>query len=361
MNEQLENQLTNENDVTRGRNILSQQKRFILYGIALFIIIILFFYLAIHQNNKPTHQNLNDYTAHPGRVFKAPLPPPNIPRKLPQKSTSTTSATNNLPLSNDTPVINPMGFGSISDTNTPVISHPTNTSNTNNSSFNKENSEKDTNKYDPQKNGTKAQNKAHVGEAIIGKPFNMHLLLRRNTMFHCVVEQPINTAVPGPISCITADDIMSADGSVILIEKGAEVSGEVMNSPVDGENLVFIGFDEVITQDGLPIYFDGSAGDTLGMSGVPGKVNEHFWRKIKAALLLTTIEVGGQIAENQTQKSGTTNVSLNGSYGNQLGQQALQNDLNIRPSLYDPQANVITITVRQDIPFDKIYQLRARG
>lgn len=216
-------------------------------------------------------------------------------------------------------------------------------------------------KEDPQEDGTAEQRKANVGRAVIGKPFNMHLLLRRNTIFHCVVEEQINTAVPGPLSCTLADDVMSADGTVVLIEKGAIVNGEVMDTPVDGEDRVFIGFDEVVTQGGLPIYFNGSGGDELGTSGVPGVVNEHMWRKLKATLLLAAVQIGGNVAQNQTQKAGTMNLNVGGSYGTTLAQSALERDLNIRSTLYDPQAKVITITVRQDIPFDKVYRLRARG
>ncbi|MBS0984268.1 TrbI/VirB10 family protein [Gluconobacter cerinus] len=343
-------------DVTRGRAILSRQVRFVILGIALLFMLALLIYMFAFGNKATVHQE--DYTSTPGRAFIPPRLPPVVRHSAPAVPPVLPTGTLPSPTQHSAAQLAPMGFGSVVDTSTiqSQVSR-TATSTTNEAAHT---SADDKNKYDPQANGTTEQQRAKIGRAVIGKPFNMHLLLRRNSMFHCVVEQPINTSVPGPLSCTVADDIMSADGSVVLVEKGAVVNGEVMNTPVDGENLVFIGFDEIITQSGLPIYLDGSGGDTLGTSGVPGTVNEHLWRKLRAALLLTAVQVGGQIAQNETQKSGTTNISMNGSYGNQMAQQALESDLNIRSSLYDPQATVITVTVRQDIPFDSVYRLRAR-
>jgi type IV secretion system protein VirB10 len=211
----------------------------------------------------------------------------------------------------------------------------------------------------PQQSGVDpAQRRAGVARAMVGKPFNLHYLLKRNTIFHCIPEQPLDSDVPGPIGCTVAEDVMSADGSVVLIEKGSSVDGEVTRAPALGTNRMFIEFDEVLTLSGMPIYLSGTGGDTLGTSGVDGAVDEHLWRKIRAAVLLSLVQVGGQVAENQSQKNNNINLNVGGA-GDSLASQAFAHDINIQPTLLRNQADPITVTVRQDIPMDDAYRLVA--
>lgn len=213
----------------------------------------------------------------------------------------------------------------------------------------------------PQDAGTDvAQRRAGVARATVGKPFNLHYLLRRDTIFHCVPEQPLDSDVPGPIGCTVAEDVMSADGSVVLIEKGSTVDGEVTRAPTNGTNRMFVEFDEILTLSGIPIYLSGTGGDTLGTSGVDGAVNDHLWRKIRAALMLSVVEVAGQVAENQSQRAGNLNLNVGGS-GESMAQMMLAHDINIPPTIYRNQADPITVTVRQDIPMDDAYKLVAMG
>lgn len=205
-----------------------------------------------------------------------------------------------------------------------------------------------------------AQHHAGVAKATVGKPFNRHFLLKRNTIFHCVPEQRLDSAVPGAIGCTVADDVMSADGEVVLIEKGSSVDGEVISGPSMGENRMFIGFDEVLTLSGIPIYLSGGGGDTLGTSGVDGAIDEHMWRKIKGAVLLSAVQIAGQIASNETQKANNLNLNV-GSQGSSLAETALAHDINIADSLMRNQADPITVTVRQDIPMDDAYRLVVAG
>lgn len=356
MSDTITKETEKKKDVTRGRVVLTRNTRFMLTLLFLLCLVFLAFYMFAFGGKKKAQEE-ESYKPGEGQSWVAPRLPPLV---HPHVGFASNHSSNNLPpvVSNPGNMVSPMGFGAVQDTaamNSGPARPPAHDASTGITT------DADTSKqYDPQEDGTKEQQRAHVGKAVIGKPFNMHLLLRRNTIVHCVVEEEINTAVPGPISCELADDIMSADGTVVLVEKGATINGEVMDSPVDGEDRVLIGFDEVITQDGLPIYFNGNGGDELGASGVPGTVNEHTWRKLKATLLMAAIQIGGNVAQNVTEKSSTVNMNVGGSYGTSLAQTTLERDLNIRPSLYDPQAKAITITVRQDIPFDNVYRLRAK-
>lgn len=200
-----------------------------------------------------------------------------------------------------------------------------------------------------------------TARATVGKPFNLSFLLKRNTIFHCLPEQPLDSSVAGPIGCMVTEDVYSADGSVVLIEQGSTVDGEVVRGPDLGMSRMFLEFDEILTLKGIPIYLSAAAGDTLGTVGVDGYLNEHLWRKLKAALMLSAVEIAGNVVSNETQQTGSLNLNVGSSAGQNLAGQALAHDINIPTTLYRNQAQPLTVIVRQDIPMDDAYKLALRG
>jgi type IV secretion system protein VirB10 len=200
-----------------------------------------------------------------------------------------------------------------------------------------------------------------TARATVGKPFNLSFLLRRNTIFHCLPEQPLDSEIAGPIGCMVTENVYSADGSVVLIEAGSTVDGEVIRGPALGSKRMALEFDEIMTLKGIPIYLSAAAGDTLGTVGVNGYVNEHLWQKIKGAVLLSLVEIGGNVAANESAQGGTVNLSTGANYGQSLAQQMLAHDIDIQPTLYRNQAQPLTVIVRQDIPMDDAYRLTLRG
>jgi type IV secretion system protein VirB10 len=208
---------------------------------------------------------------------------------------------------------------------------------------------------------TKQQAAAGVtARATVGKPFNLSFLLRRNTIFHCLPEQPLDSEIAGPIGCMVTENVYSADGSVVLIEAGSTVDGEVMRGPALGTKRMALAFDEIMTLKGIPIYLSASAGDTLGTVGVDGYVNEHLWQKIKGAVLLSMVDIAGTVTANESAQGGTVNLSTGANYGQSLAQQMLAHDIDIPPTLYRNQAQPLTVIVRQDIPMDDAYRLVLR-
>jgi type IV secretion system protein VirB10 len=216
---------------------------------------------------------------------------------------------------------------------------------------------------DPKRAGVSRQQVAAgiTARATVGKPFDLSFLLKRNTIFHCLPEQPLDSEIAGPIGCMVTEDVHSADGSVVLIEAGSTVDGEVIRSPTLGSKRMALEFDEIMTLKGIPIYLSAAAGDTLGTVGVDGYVNEHLWQKIKGAVLLSMVEIGGNVAANESAQGGTVNLSTGANYGQSLAQQMLAHDINIPPTLYRNQAQPLTVIVRQDIPMDDAYRLVLRG
>ncbi len=113
--------------------------------------------------------------------------------------------------------------------------------------------------------------------------------------------------------------------------------------------------------DLLAIPLDSPAADEMGQTGVPGDVNDHLWKRIKTALLLSAVDIGGS-AITAAAQSGRNNTNLNlGGIGNttqSLGQMAFGRDLNIPSTLYRGPGQPLTVYVNHYIDLFRFYENR---
>ena len=339
-------------DVSRGRTYLKPSTRIALAGTVAVLVLGGIGWTLIPSGHKAP--DLQSFNHNEGRPYYPPAIPASFRLRSPVPTAPPVAKPSAaLPSPVATPAAEPMGFYQDASISQGAAEQARRTATAN--------GPETTLGASPQDAGIDmAQHRAGVARATVGKPFNLHFLLKRNTIFHCVPEQRLDSAVPGPVGCTVADDVMSADGTVVLIEKGSSVDGEIISGPSLGQDRMFVNFDEVLTLSGIPIYLSGTGGDTLGTSGVDGALDEHMWRKIKGAVLLSAVEVAGQIASNETEKSGNLNLNV-GSQGSSLAQTALSHDIEVADTLIRNQADPITVTVRQDIPMDDAYRLIVAG
>ena len=194
--------------------------------------------------------------------------------------------------------------------------------------------------------------------------FHHQYTLKKNTMFPCVVPDPISSMLPGPVTCVVDENVLSMDGNTILLPKGTEVNGTIEHGLSTGDKRLFMVWTDALTPrpDLLPIPLDAPAADQMGQIGVPGEVDTHLWEKLQTALLLTVVNFGGQAAVAAAQ-AGRGNTNLNfGSLANQgegLAQIALGNNINIPPTLYRRPGYTLTVRVNKYIDLYKFYQNKA--
>ena len=101
-----------------------------------------------------------------------------------------------------------------------------------------------------------------------------------------------------------------------------------------------------------------------GQVGVPGDVNTNLWARVKAALLLSLVDIGGNVATAAAQ-SGRNNTNLNfgglAGQASSLGQQAFGRDLNIPPTLYRGPGQPLTVYINKYINLEHFYRNVPRG
>ena len=195
--------------------------------------------------------------------------------------------------------------------------------------------------------------------------FHVQYTIKKGTIFPCTPSQPISSSLPGPVRCTADQDVWSMDGTTILLPRGTQVNGTVERGLTGGEERLFLVWTDALTPrpDLLAIPLDSPAADELGQTGVPGDVNDHLWKRIKTALLLSAVEFAGNAGTAALQQ-GERNTYLNfngvGSTANSLAQMAFGRDLNIPPTLYRGPGQPLTVYVNHYIDLYRFYQNRVR-
>jgi type IV secretion system protein VirB10 len=182
-------------------------------------------------------------------------------------------------------------------------------------------------------------------------------IIPKGNFLDCTLETAINSELPGMTTCITAFDIFGADGKVVLLERGSKLVGETRGQVAQGMSRLFILWSEARTPTGVVVQLDSPGTDELGRAGVTGNVNNHFWARFGAALLVTVID-GALTGVAQHQQTSGSTVILNPQGGQQVIDDILRNTINIPPTITVNQGSRIQVIVARDVDFRPVYELR---
>lgn len=183
------------------------------------------------------------------------------------------------------------------------------------------------------------------------------LLLPKGAFIDCTLETAIDSTLPGMTTCITATDTFSADGTVVLLERGTELIGETRGQVRQGMARVFVIWTEARTPSGVVVQLDSPGTDALGRSGLTGRVNRHFWQRFGAALLVSTIDAGVQ----SSLQSGSGTVVINPTASEEVMTEALRGTVDIPPTITVPNGARIQVLVARDVDFRSVYELLPRS
>lgn len=196
-----------------------------------------------------------------------------------------------------------------------------------------------------------------TGRVSAGRLGHRNMTIAKGAMIDCVLQTRIVSTHPGMTSCVTTRDIYSDNGKVLLLERGSLVTGEYQSGIQQGQARLFVLWNRVKTPNGVTINIDSPGTDPLGGSGLPGKVNNHFFQRFGSALLLSMIEAGlDRVA--QSDSSGNNYYGSAAERSRRLSERTLDANINIPPTLYKNQGERINIFVARDLYFGDVYGLR---
>ena len=180
------------------------------------------------------------------------------------------------------------------------------------------------------------------------------LLLPKGAFIDCTLETAIDSTLPGMTTCVTATDTFSADGEVVLLERGTQLVGETRGEVRQGQARVFVLWTEARTPTGVVVPLDSPGTDALGRSGLTGEVNTHFWARFGAAILVSVIDAGVQAG---VQSTGNGTVIVNPSTSENVMTGVLQSTVDIPPTITVAPGTRVQVLVARNVDFRSVYRL----
>jgi type IV secretion system protein VirB10 len=186
---------------------------------------------------------------------------------------------------------------------------------------------------------------------------NRHLMVTQGTAIPCVLETAISSDVAGFVSCVVERDVMSDSGQVVLMEKGTQIVGEYRSTLRRGSRRMFVLWTRAKTPTGVIVALASPATDALGRSGFNGEIDNHFFERFGGALLLSIVNDAGQIAATRLSQANVQVNSIQNS-GQSAAAIATEQSINIPPTLYKNQGELVSVFVARDLDFSSVYRLR---
>lgn len=187
------------------------------------------------------------------------------------------------------------------------------------------------------------------------------LTLPKGTSFTCALKTRVISAASGLVGCQVQRNVYGDDGRVLLIERGSHLDGEYRITTVrPGMVRILVLWTRIRTPTGVTVDIESPATGKLGESGIDGYVDNRWWERIGAAMLLSLIDDSVKLAvQNQSNDHGGDTIVLPSTTANtsKLAEKVLDSTINIPPLIYQNQGGIVGIYVARDVDFSSVYEL----
>lgn len=161
----------------------------------------------------------------------------------------------------------------------------------------------------------------------------------------------IRSDLPGQITAQVTQHIYdSPTGSLLLIPQGTKIIGEYDNGVAFGQRRILLVWNRLIFPNGRSIVLERQPGaDTQGYAGLEDGIDYHWWDLMKAAGLSTLLSVGAELTMSdedrliQAIRSGAQDTI------NDAGQQIIQRQLQVAPTLTIRPGFSVRVIVTRDL------------
>jgi type IV secretory pathway VirB10-like protein len=165
----------------------------------------------------------------------------------------------------------------------------------------------------------------------------------------------IRSDLPGQITAQVSENIFDTPtGRARLIPQGSRLIGIYDSQVAFGQSRVLLVWTRLVLPNGRSIVLERQQGaDAGGYSGLEDEVDHHWAELFKAALLSTILGVGAELGSGADGGSNTDIIQalrLGAANSlNQTGQQVVQRNLNIQPTLTIRPGFPVRVIVNRDL------------
>ena len=161
----------------------------------------------------------------------------------------------------------------------------------------------------------------------------------------------IRSDLPGQITAQVTENVYdSPTGSLLLIPQGTRIIGQYDAGVQFGQRRVLLVWNRLILPNGRSIVLERQPGaDASGYAGLEDGVDYHWWDLMKAAGLSTLLGVGTELATSDDDR--LIRAIRDGAQDtiNQAGQQIIQRQLQVTPTLTIRPGFPVRVIVTRDL------------
>mgnify|MGYP001199850046 CR=1 FL=1 len=161
----------------------------------------------------------------------------------------------------------------------------------------------------------------------------------------------IRSDLPGQITAQVTENVYdSPTGSLLLIPQGTRIFGQYDDGVTFGQRRVLLVWNRLILPDGRSIVLERLPGaDASGYAGLEDGVDYHWWDLMRAAGLSTLLAVGTELVADEDDR--LVRAIRDGAQDtiNQAGQQIVQRQLQVAPTLTIRPGFPLRIIVTRDL------------
>jgi type IV secretion system protein VirB10 len=189
-------------------------------------------------------------------------------------------------------------------------------------------------------------------------------LLRNNTYARCALYTEVITEHESLLSCYLVAPLYSSNGSTLLADAGARLTGEQRVEMKPGQAQVFTQWNDLEVDSGVEdvpnvrVRFDALGTGPMGASGTKGWIDNKYAERYGGALVLSSWKDLMQAAVNTTQNNSEFSFNNTEQSVEDIASKALDANINIKPVGYLLPGTVINVTIARDIDFSTVYENR---
>ncbi len=200
-----------------------------------------------------------------------------------------------------------------------------------------------------------------VSQARVQRPASPYIV-QAGWVINAALAKGAKSDLPGDIHAQVTENIYdSPTGRYLLIPQGSMLQGKYNSQVSFGQTRMQMVWTRLIFPNGGSISLGHLPGaDGEGYAGVEDGVDEHWGSIFKAAVLSTVLSVGAEAGTSDTENNLAQAIRSGASMSiNQAGEQIVERNLNIQPTLTDRFGLPVTISVDQDLVLEPYSQQEA--
>lgn len=224
--------------------------------------------------------------------------------------------------------------------------------------------------YEPTKSGKNdvrqfAQNDSWNLDAQVETPASPYMI-RTGFVIPATLISGINSDLPGQVMAQVSQNVYdTATGRYLLLPQGTRLIGAYSSDVAYGQERVLMAWQRLIFPDGKVLDIRAMPGaDSAGYAGFTDKVNNHWFRTLSSAVLMSGVIAAVNMSQNDRNSDSSNDRqrasdALSEALGQTLGQtlgQIITKNLNVAPTLEIRPGYRFNVMVVKDMTLPGPYQ-----